>query len=428
MATRSIPRRPRAASTLLAVLLVAVLAACSSSSTTSTSPDTTARTGTSGSTPGTVAGKVIKIGVIAPLDAGLTDFGHGIKNSVQLAVDRANASGAIPGYTLQVEAVDDSSDPAIGEAAAKKLAADPSVIGVVGPYNSGVAAKAAPVFASSGITIISPSNTSPTLTLGEDPAKPVRPNATYFRMVGNDLSQASFLALEAKDKVGASTTDVVSETKAVSKGLADNFTAAYTKKGGTVATQMVVPDDASTFTDFLAAAKTNNPALLFFGGEYPVAAKLRAQATAAGITVPIMGGDGMKDDAYLREAGATAKGDLASSVGAPAADVESAKEYLAAYKSANFSQPPTDYGPYAFDAANLLIEAAGKAVAGGTPVDAAARAAVLATVQAADTKGASGAISFDAYGDAKRPTFTLYRVEDVGGTLAWKPLVTAVVG
>ena len=83
--------------------------------------------------------------MVAPLDAGLTKFGRGIRNSVQATVDDANKRNAIPGWKLEVDARDDSSNPDKGEAAARALAADKAVIGVVGTYNSGVAAKVAPI-------------------------------------------------------------------------------------------------------------------------------------------------------------------------------------------------------------------------------------------------------------------------------------------
>ena len=43
--------------------------------------------------------RVVTIGVEVPLAAGLTEFGLGIRNSVQLAVDQADAAGLIPGWT-----------------------------------------------------------------------------------------------------------------------------------------------------------------------------------------------------------------------------------------------------------------------------------------------------------------------------------------
>ncbi len=148
--------------------------------------------------------RVARIAVIAPLDDGLVQFGQGIRNSVQLAVDEANRGAILPdGWRLEVLALDDSSDPIVGEAAAITASADPAVIGVVGTYNSGVAATVAPVLDAARITMVSPANTDPALTLGADPADPVRPYSTYFRMVAADNVQGPFLARYAYADLGA---------------------------------------------------------------------------------------------------------------------------------------------------------------------------------------------------------------------------------
>ncbi len=230
----------------------------------------------------------VTIGVIAPIDGGLTSFGQGIRNSVRLAVQQANASDPIKGWTIKVRVLDDSSDPAKGEAAAKKLAADPTVVAVVGPYNSGVAQSVLPVLAKRGIALVSPSNTLTSLTLGDNAAEVARPFADYFRLVGPDSLQAQFLAVQARAR-GFSSAAVVSETKAVSQGLADAFADAFVKGGGTVTVQQTVPDGATTFGEFLAAVAPEPPGLLFFGGEYQVAAALRTAATEAGVTVAAHG-------------------------------------------------------------------------------------------------------------------------------------------
>jgi branched-chain amino acid transport system substrate-binding protein len=134
-----------------------------------------------------------------------------------------------------------------------------------------------------------------------------------------------------------------------------------------------------------------------------------------------MGGDGIKDPAYITDAGASSKGDLASTVGTPLASLKTAKKFLAAYKKAGFKQPPTDYGPYAYDAANLEIAAAAKLLKGQTSIPADARSAVVTEVQNANTKGASGPIKFDQFGDTKQRVFTLYKVSGPKGKLAFVP-------
>ena len=83
--------------------------------------------------------KVAKIGVISPMSGDLSALGLGIKNSVDLAVTQANESGAIPGWTLQVEVGDDQATPDVGKNAATKLSSDAEVVAVVGTLNSSVA-------------------------------------------------------------------------------------------------------------------------------------------------------------------------------------------------------------------------------------------------------------------------------------------------
>jgi branched-chain amino acid transport system substrate-binding protein len=365
--------------------------------------------------------KVATVGVVAPLDKGLVQFGRGIRNSVQVAVNEANTKKPLPGWKFQLKAGDDSSDPATGEAAAKKLAADSNVIGVVGTYNSGVAAKVAPVLQGAGIVMVSPGNTDPTLTVGSEPAHPTRPYSNYFRMVASDAVQGPFLAMTAFGDLKARRAAVVSETKPVSKGLADTFAADFTSQGGAVVLRQVVPDGTTDFKDVASAIAAAHPDLVFFGGEYQVGAQFAKQVSEAGVTAPVMGGDGIKDDAYISSVGAASEGDVASTVGQPFAAVPSAKSFLDAYAAAHYADAPTDFGVYAYDAANLIIAGAAKALHGADKVTVEARRGIVAYVQAADVKGASGTVAFDPYGDPKDKVLTLYRVSSG----AWKAVKTA---
>jgi len=361
---------------------------------------------------------VVTIGVIAPLDAGLTSFGQGIANSTQLAVDQANKSKAIPGWTIKYKEEDDSSTGATGAANVKQLLDDKSVVGIVGPYNSGVSLAVLPVL-DGKLALVSPGNTLTDLTRGTNPSQPERVDDNYFRVVGADDDQAQFLAQQAK-KLGFKRAAIVSETKAVSQGLADQFAAAFKQGGGTVAVQHTVVDGNTDFTDFINAAKPLNPDLIFFGGEYKVAATLRSQATAAGLTAPQMGGDGMLDAEYISGAGPPAAGSYASTVGRPLKKIPGATKFLDAYDAAGYTEPPSDFGPYAYDAANAIIAALKPVLKGKSSLPKDARAKVIAGLQGTKLNGVTGPIAFDQYGDVVDPTFTLYTVS--GSPLAWTPV------
>jgi branched-chain amino acid transport system substrate-binding protein len=354
---------------------------------------------------------VAKIAVIAPLDAGLVQFGRGIRNSVQVAVDEANAAGVLPkGWRVELVALDDSSNPDTGEGAARRAADDPAVIGVVGTYNSGVAARVAPVLAAAGIAMVSPGNTDPSLTLGADPAHPSRPRLNYFRMVTSDNVQGPFLARYAFGDLKARRMSVVTETKPVSKGMADAVAAAFAAAGGQVVSTTVVPDGTTDFSGALAGVASLRPDLVFYGGEYAHGAQLTKQAKAAGVTVPVMGSDGLKDDAYITGAGRASEGDLASSIGSPSASIPSARPFLDAYSKAGFTEPPSDFGVYAYDAAKVIVAAAAGTLAGAEQVTPDLRQRIVGRIQSTEMDGASGSVAFDEFGDTRFRVLTVYRV------------------
>ena len=75
----------------------------------------------------------------------------------------------------------------------------------------------------------------------------------------------------------------------------------------------------------ISKTKNANPEAVYYGGEYPQAGPLSQQAKSAGLNVPLMGGDGIFDPAYIELAGKTSNGDLATSVGAPTESLDTGK-------------------------------------------------------------------------------------------------------
>jgi ABC-type branched-subunit amino acid transport system substrate-binding protein len=109
----------------------------------------------------------------------------------------------------------------------------------------------------------------------------------------------------------------------------------------------------------------------------------------------------------------------ASTVGVPVAMLPGYAAFSTAYQAAGLTTRPSDYGPYAYDAANVVINALAKILKGKTSLPKDLRRKLVAAVQKTNTKGLTGTVAFDAYGDAKAPTFTLYRVD--GAPLSWTP-------
>ena len=159
---------------------------------------------------------------------------------------------------------------------------------------------------------------------------------------------------------------------------------------------------------------------MFFGGEYNVAAVLRAAAFERGLVVPLIGGDGMNDPAYVSGAGFASGDSYASGVGLPLEALAGADEFLAAYRAVGNTSDPTDYGPYAYDAANSVIDVLAEQLGGKKSLPTSIRAAVVSGLQATDRAGLTGQVGFDEFGDPLDPRFTLYRVG--GSPLSWTAL------
>ena len=354
--------------------------------------------------------KTAKIGVIAPLSGDLSALGLGIQHSVELAVKQANDSNAIPGWKLEVVAKDDEGKPDPGKNAATALAGDADVIGVVGTLNSSVAQQVTPVLAPKNIVQVSPANTGPGLTQGANwQTDPKRPYPNYFRTCTTDAVQGPFAARYLYETAKITKVATIHDKKTYGQGLVGTFTEEFKKLGGTiVAAQTINPDD-SNYQAVISAIKPSGPQAVYYGGEFPQAGPLSQQMKAAGLNIPLMGGDGIFDPKFITLAGKTSDNDLATSVGAPVDTLESAKKFVSDYNAQNYKDPYAAYGGYSYDAANAIITALKTSLKDAKDVDSARKATVDA-MSSVSFDGVTGKVAFDQYGDTTSKVLTVYKV------------------
>jgi branched-chain amino acid transport system substrate-binding protein len=206
---------------------------------------------------------------------------------------------------------------------------------------------------------------------------------------------------------------VIDDGKTYGAGLAAAFAAEAQKRGAKVVAQEKVGEKDTDFSGVISKIRPLNPDAVYYGGEYPVAGPLSKQLAAAGLNVPLMGGDGIQDETYVSLGGR--EGDLATSVGAPADQLPSAKAFIDAYSAAGYKEPYSTYGALTYDATNVLIQGVTTAVGSGTFSNT-TRDALLTAVQDTNLDGASGKVSFDQYGDTTNKVLTIYSVQ--GGKFA----------
>ncbi|MGW6413934.1 ABC transporter substrate-binding protein [Streptomyces sp. NPDC055055] len=412
---RGLTRRSAVLGTALAVL------ASGSLLTWSLTRDDDPQGGGAGGSGPAASSVTVRIGVDAPLSGGLSGMGAGVRNSAELAVRTANSTGHVPGVTFELTAVDDEADPAKGAANAARFVSDDRLVGVVGPLNSTVARTMVPALSRAGVVNVSPGNTDPALTLGPDWATGTRgrPYSTYFRTVGTDVDQGPFAA-RFLHTAGKTRLYVVDDASPHGTAVTSGLTATWRKLGGTVVgTEQVDPAERD-FAGLALRVRSSGAEAVYFGGYYDTAAPLSQQLKRAGLTIPLMGGDGIFDQAYLT-GNPQGDGDLATQIGAPATGSAAGRDFLARYEKAGYAQPPGWYGPYAYDATWAVIEAV-KSVAksqGGT-LAGDTRAELPRAVAQLAFDGVTGRVAFDKDGDPVSRPLTVYRV-DAG---SWKPVTT----
>ncbi|MFJ2439871.1 branched-chain amino acid ABC transporter substrate-binding protein [Streptomyces sp. NPDC087658] len=366
----------------------------------------------------------VVIGVDAPLTGSLSALGQGIKNSVDLAAKTANKTNEVPGVEFKIEALDDQAVPASGQANATKLVGEKDVLGVVGPLNSGVAQSMQGVFNSANLLQVSPANTNPALSQGDnwDTGDYKRPFQTYFRTAATDVVQGKFAAQYYYNDAKKRKVFVVDDKQTYGAGLASIFAAEFKRLGGTVVGTDHVTVKETDFSSTADKVKSSGADSVYFGGQYPEGGLLSDQIKKTGAKIPVMGGDGVYDPNFISASGESNDGDLATSIGYPVEKLDTAKKFITDYKAANYKDAYAAYGGYSYDAAWTVVQAVKAVVAangGKLPDD--ARAKVTEATSKVAFDGVTGKVSFDKYGDTTNKQLTVYKV--VNG--AWTDVKSA---
>ncbi|MFH9132295.1 branched-chain amino acid ABC transporter substrate-binding protein [Streptomyces sp. NPDC017524] len=369
--------------------------------------------------------QTVVIGLDAPLTGDLSALGLGIKNSADLAVKTANKEKTVPGITFKLEALDDQAQPSVGQQNAVTFIGNDEVLGVVGPLNSGVAQSMQKPLNDAKLTQVSPANTGTELTQGNNwkTGDKKRPYASYFRTATTDQIQGAFAAKYLFETAKIKDVYLIDDQKPYGAGLAASFKATFTELGGKiVGTDHVNPEDRD-FNSVATKVKSSKAKAVYYGGEYPAGAPLSQQIKDS-VKIPFMGGDGMYSADFIK-LNKKAEGDIATSVGKPVEELESAKKFIADYKTAGYKDAYEAYGGGTYDATWSIIEAV-KIVAaendGKIPADD-ARAKVLAAMDKVKFEGVTGPVSFDEYGDTTNTLMTAYQV--TGGK--WVSKVSSTV-
>jgi branched-chain amino acid transport system substrate-binding protein len=381
-----------------------------------------------GGTPSSGPSKgTIKIGSDLPA---CTSGGLTTQNGVKYAVDHRNAAGGVNGYTITFQGFDDCRQGAYSADAGvenvQAMLGDTKFLGMIGPFNSAVAKAEIPIAAPQHFTMISPSNTNPCLTKEQQPPLPPcsyhaadlrNGNANnYFRVVTTDDYQGPAMADYAYKTLNIHSIGILDDSTVFGVGIAGSFEAEFKKAGGAVAKHSEYQKaTTSDWKSILLTFKNAGAQGVYAGGtDDQNLCVPRKQMKDIGWEVPFMGGDGIETTDCIDQASGNEAGIYATTAGADATQIPGASAAIASFRKA--FPGPNDFGGYtmqAYDAANALMNAIGRAVSdanGGVPTREQVRS------EMAKTKGFVGVIGiydFDANGDNSLKIVSIYQTKQV---------------
>ena len=363
----------------------------------------------------------LRLGVMLVSSETRTETALDRLRAFELAVTHVNEAGGVFGRPVEfVEG--DTLNP--GEEA-RRLIEEEGVHAIVGPNSSADSLVVVDVAAPAGVLVVSPSATSPLLTLNED-------RDLFFRTALSDVSQGPALAELARER-GFESVGVIYRDDAWGKGLAEAFGRAWTGNAVLVASPTELQE---SYLDLIKESAGGGAEALVLLTFRPEAEVIIPEALESGLYDQFVFGDALRRAELVA---AVPGGRLAGMYGTASAvprDSASAAAWDRAFRDEYGEGTESSYVRESYDAAvavMLAAEAAGRADGpsvrdelrrvGSAPgerilpgPEGVARALdVIRDGGEVDYEGAANSVDWDANGDLERGYIGIWRFTRDGG-------------
>lgn len=351
-----------------------------------------------------LAKDTVKIAFIGPLTGGVSSVGLGGRNSADLAVRLRNADPKSK-YNYQLVIQDDECKPNVGVQVATKVAADPSIVAGVTHFCSAVAMSTASVYSRFGMPAVVWGAVLPEITYGN--------NFKEIHRVNGTMINQSEVAAKFMTSLGYKKWAIIHDTTDYGKGHNKYFSEYLKQNGGTIVATFGATADQQDFTAELTKIRELKPDVVYFGGLTPLGVRIRTQMEKLGIKAQFEGTSGIKSDAYIEGVGKElAEGSLSFIEGAPWEKLPGGLFFTGKYVQQKYSEPPEAYGPFAYAAVSLVMDAVEKVGPDRKKVR-----EVLNQTKDVDT--IIGKVTFDDHRQNIVPLVTKYVVEN-GKWVVWE--------
>ena len=349
--------------------------------------------------------QTVLIGFSGSLSGISEAFGKSMANAAELAIAEANRNPhKIDGKRIQFRLMrmDDRGDPVRAQHVANVLV-QAGVIGVIGGANSATSIASAGIYASAGIPQISPAATTRKFSeLGY---------RTTFRTVGVDDEAVSYLADFVIRDLHAGRIAVIDNGTQFGIGITTRFVDVMKENGATLAVRETIDPTMSDFDPLLRRIKEQDVDAIFFGGYSAqtsvIAQSMKRMEIRARLITSMIGIVGAS---YFIATGPAANGTISQEGGVPFDKMSGWKKFEMQYTQ-RFDFNVYGMTPFSYDAAQVLIAAIREANSLDTK-------RIVDTLHRITHRGLTGTIAFDASGNLRNPSFTIYEAQNQ----RWIPL------
>jgi branched-chain amino acid transport system substrate-binding protein len=296
------------------------------------------------------AGDPIHIAYALTVSGATASLGEDSRGAIEIAI--ADRGEELLGHPIELSGEDALCSAEGGQSAGTKLAADATIVGVIGTNCSSSARSSMALLSQAGMVMISPSNTNPDLT---DPDHPDH-HPGYFRTAHNDLFQGAVAAEFAYNELGMTSAATIHDGSPYAESLQRVFAEVFAELGGTVTAQEAVNVGDTDMKPVLTSIATGSPELIYFPifePEGPLVASQAKEVPGLENTV-LMGADGLFADTFPEATGSAAVGMYLSG---PYVDVTNTAyaEFLDKWENQIGGVPPSGFHAHAYDATNILL-------------------------------------------------------------------------
>ena len=223
-----------------------------------------------------VRAETLELGVILPLTGPAAEIGNQQLQAVELGVEKANSSGAIPGVTIQLRIEDNQARPDLSVVAFNKLVDLYDVPLIITGY-SGPSLALAPLGARKQVVVVNAGAQSDLLAT----ASPY-----LFNTIPSARDELAILADYLVKTRGYKTAAIIYQNDAQGKPARDAFADLFAANGGTITVDESVPFGETNFRGILTKIQAAKPDVIFVMMAQGFV-QLAEQINQLGITVPV---------------------------------------------------------------------------------------------------------------------------------------------